>query len=79
VKLIKTFSTPENVIKAIQMTNVLYTRTGNPKGIEDPLKHAKIRGVGPKFVLENKKLLFGIEEVFNPVSLKVKTKQKTLI
>lgn len=53
--LVTMFGTPLNVFKAIQATEVLYTRTGNPKGIKGPLE--LVRGIGPKFVLENKKLL----------------------
>lgn len=54
-KLIDQFNTPLNVFKAIQDSNVLYTKTGNPKGIEGPLEG--IKGIGPKFLLENKKLV----------------------
>ncbi|KKM14047.1 hypothetical protein LCGC14_1710060 [marine sediment metagenome] len=35
----------------------VYTRTGNPKGIEGPL--AQLQGFGWKFVEKNKNILFG--------------------
>ncbi|MEX2680891.1 MAG: ERCC4 domain-containing protein [Candidatus Sigynarchaeota archaeon] len=54
MKLIDEFKSPMRVFKAIQDSNVLYTKTGNPKGIDGPL--ANIKGIGPKFLLENKKL-----------------------
>ena len=57
MKLIDQFQTPLNVFKAIQDSTVLYTKTGNPKGIEGPLEG--IKGIGPKFLLENKKLVDG--------------------
>ncbi|MFX1339148.1 MAG: ERCC4 domain-containing protein [Promethearchaeota archaeon] len=55
--LIEKFKTPYRVIKAISKTEVLYTRTGNPKDIEGPLK--EIPGIGWKFVHKNKEILFG--------------------
>ncbi|MHA1792110.1 MAG: ERCC4 domain-containing protein [Promethearchaeota archaeon] len=54
-KLIEIFGNPLNVFKALQASEVTYTKTGNPKGVEGPLKG--IKGVGVKFILENKKLL----------------------
>ncbi|HME52103.1 MAG TPA: ERCC4 domain-containing protein [Candidatus Lokiarchaeia archaeon] len=57
IKLIDQFQTPLNVFKAIQDSSVLYTKTGNPKGIEGPLEG--IKGIGPKFLIENKKLVEG--------------------
>ncbi|MHA1697424.1 MAG: ERCC4 domain-containing protein [Promethearchaeota archaeon] len=54
-KLIKEFKTPLGVFQAVLDTKVLYTKNGKPKGIEGPLK--RIKGLGYKFVLENKKLL----------------------
>lgn len=53
-KLIDEFKNPMLVFKAIQDSTILYTKTGNPKGIDGPL--AEIKGIGPKFLLENKKL-----------------------
>jgi len=55
--LIDKFKTPHKVIKAIKHTEIIYTRTGNPKGIRGPLQ--EISGFGWKFVEKNKKLLYG--------------------
>jgi len=55
--LIDRFKTPYKVIEAIKNTEILYTRTGNPKGINGPLK--KLQGFGWKFVQKNKEILFG--------------------
>ncbi|MBD3188056.1 hypothetical protein GF325_14565 [Candidatus Bathyarchaeota archaeon] len=55
VKLIDAFKTPLGVFQALASTSVVYTRTGNPKGLEGPL--ANIKGIGVKFVLENRKLI----------------------
>ncbi|MHA2074569.1 MAG: ERCC4 domain-containing protein [Candidatus Hodarchaeales archaeon] len=54
--LLKSFNnTPLKVIKAISDSNVIYTRTGNPKGVEGPFSNMK--GFSSKYILENKKLL----------------------
>ncbi len=53
-KLIEELKNPMSVFKAIQDSAVLYTKTGNPKGIDGPL--ANIKGIGPKFLLQNKPL-----------------------
>jgi Fanconi anemia group M protein len=58
--LIEKFKTPYNVLRAIQQTEVEYTKTGNPKGIRGPLKD--LGGFGWKFVENNKELLFGKKE-----------------
>ena len=55
-ELIEHFKTPFNVLKAIKNTRIIYTRTGNPKGIEGPL--TKLKGYGWKFVQKNKEILF---------------------
>ncbi|MFW9771491.1 MAG: ERCC4 domain-containing protein, partial [Candidatus Thorarchaeota archaeon] len=55
--LIEQFKTPHQVIKAIKHTEVTFTRTGNPKGIEGPL--SSLKGFSWKFIEKNKKLLFG--------------------
>ncbi|MFX1496765.1 MAG: ERCC4 domain-containing protein [Promethearchaeota archaeon] len=55
--LIEKFKTPHQVIKAIKHTEVTFTRTGNPKGIEGPL--SMLKGFSWKFIEKNKKLLFG--------------------
>ena len=78
--LIDMLGTPANVIKAIEQTKVLYTSTGREKGIEGILKQVRIRGIGPQFILQNKKLLFSQEISPNIVSKLTKQKvQKTLI
>ncbi len=46
---------PKKVLSAILKSEVLYTRTGNPKGIEGPLQN--IEGFGPKYLIENQRLL----------------------
>ncbi len=51
------FKTPYKVLRAIQQTEIEYTRTGNPKGIKGPLK--ELGGFSWKFVQNNKELLFG--------------------
>ncbi|MHA1683908.1 MAG: ERCC4 domain-containing protein [Promethearchaeota archaeon] len=55
MKLIDKFGNPLEVFKALSETELTYTKTGNPKGLKGPL--AGIRGIGFKFVAENKKLL----------------------
>ncbi len=54
-KLIEAFSSPLAVFQAIKDSEVTFTKTGNPKGIAGPLDG--IKGIGPKFLLENKKFL----------------------
>lgn len=53
--LIEKFTTPDNVFSVIKQTKLLFTRTGNPKGIEGPLN--EVKGIGFKWVQENKKLI----------------------
>ncbi len=55
--LIDKFKNPYQVFKAIKRTEILYTKTGNPKGIRGPL--ADLTGFGWKFVEKNQRLLFG--------------------
>jgi len=55
--LIEKFKTPYGVFKAIKNTEILYTKTGNPKAIKGPLED--LTGFGWKFVEKNQKLLFG--------------------
>ncbi len=55
--LIEKFKTPYNVFKAINKTQVIYTKTGNPKGIKGPLEI--IKGFNWKFIQKNKEILFG--------------------
>ncbi len=72
--LIKIFTLPENVFKALKLTNVIYTKSGNFKDLEGPFQ--AISGFGPKFVLSNKELLFG--EKANSLNGYSKTKQKKI-
>jgi len=60
--LLETFKSPYNVFKAILKTKFVYSKTGKIKGIEGPLKN--IKGIGVKYILENKKLL-KLEEKIN--------------
>ncbi len=55
--LIDKFKNPYQVFKAIKRTEIIYTKTGNPKGIRGPL--AELTGFGWKFVEKNQRLLFG--------------------
>ncbi len=55
--LVDRYKTPHQIFKAIKHTEILYTKTGNPKGIEGPL--SDLTGFGWKFIEKNKKLLFG--------------------
>lgn len=55
--LIDKYKNPYQVFKAIKNTEITYTKTGKPKGIQGPLED--LTGFGWKFVEKNKKLLFG--------------------
>jgi Fanconi anemia group M protein len=55
--LIDKYKNPYQVFKAIKNTEITYTKTGNPKGLEGPLE--ELTGFGWKFVEKNKRLLFG--------------------
>lgn len=57
--LIKKFKTPLGVFEAIKGTNIIYTKTGNPKGIEGPL--SELSGFGWKYINKNKELITGIK------------------
>ncbi len=52
--LIEKFKTPYDVLYTINHSKLLFTKTGNPKGVEGPL--GEIRGIGFKWVEKNKKL-----------------------
>jgi Fanconi anemia group M protein len=67
--LIETYETPYKVFKAIKHTKITYTRTGNPKGIEGPLK--ELSGFSWKFVEKNKEMLFGKIREKGPVQKKI--------
>ncbi|UCH32779.1 MAG: hypothetical protein JSV05_05250 [Candidatus Bathyarchaeota archaeon] len=54
-RLLDEFNSPMKVFRAISKTKVLHTKTGNPKGIEGPLK--AVKGLGHQFVDRNKKIL----------------------
>jgi len=55
--LIDKYKYPHLVFKAIKHTEISYTKTGNPKGIQGPLED--LTGFGWKFVEKNQKILFG--------------------
>lgn len=57
IALIEKFRTPYNVFKAIKKTEILYTRTNNPKGIRGPLE--TLKGFGWSFIQKNQEILFG--------------------
>lgn len=59
-QLIQEFNTPIGFITSLMNTQILYTRTGNPKGIDGKL--GEIKGFGWKFVQDNKNLLMSDEE-----------------
>jgi ERCC4-type nuclease len=67
--LIEKYETPYHVFKAIKHTEITYTRTGNPKGIEGPLKD--LSGFSWKFVEKNKEMLFGKTKEKGPVQKKI--------
>ena len=67
--LIENYETPYQVFKAIKHTEVIYTRTGNPKGIKGPL--SDLTGFGWKFVEKNKEMLFGTLKQKGPVQKKI--------
>ncbi|MFX0048016.1 MAG: ERCC4 domain-containing protein [Candidatus Hermodarchaeota archaeon] len=67
--LIEKYETPYQVFKAIKHTEIKYTRTGNPKGIEGPLN--ELSGFGWKFVEKNKEMLFGKTKQKGPVQKRI--------
>ena len=67
--LIEKYETPYHVFKAIKHTEITYTRTGNPKGIEGPLN--ELSGFSWKFVEKNKEMLFGKIKEKGPVQKKI--------
>ena len=54
-QLIEEFKSPINFFTELLNTEILYTKTGNPKGITGKL--ADVKGFGWKFVRDNQKLL----------------------
>ncbi len=77
-QLIEEFITPYQVFEAIKHTKITYTKNNRIKGIKGPLE--KIRGIGPKFILKNKKIIFDIEEneIDSVNKIKETSKQKRL-
>jgi len=53
--LINHFKSPMNFINSLLNTEIIYTKSGKPKGIKGPL--ADLKGFGWKFVMENKNFL----------------------
>ena len=51
---------PINVINAILDSKVIYTKTGNPKGIDGVFE--QLEGFGPKYLLKNQELLHSVEK-----------------
>lgn len=51
---------PKEVIDSILETEVLYTKTGNPKGLNGPM--SDLEGFGPKYVLKNQGLFQSSKE-----------------
>jgi ERCC4-type nuclease len=51
---------PKDVIDSILQTEILYTKTGNPKGLNGPMD--SLEGFGPKYVLKNKRLFQSSEK-----------------
>ncbi len=77
--LIKHFGTPFNVINAIRLTSIEYTRTGNPKGIKGVIKDAGLSGFGWRFIKANKKLICDIDDMFiNDTAPTISKKAKQL-
>jgi len=52
--LVEKFQTPYNLFKAIENSELTYTKNGNPKGIDGPLEN--IKGIGFKWLEKNKRL-----------------------
>ncbi len=46
---------PIGILNAILDSKVIYTKTGNPKGVEGPVEN--LEGFEPKYLLKNQKLL----------------------
>jgi len=53
-------NSPKEVIDSILETEVLYTKTGNPKGLNGPM--SDLEGFGPKYVLKNQILFQSSKE-----------------
>ncbi len=55
IKLLNAFGSVNGVLDAIQETSLIYSKSGNVKGITGPL--AKMKGFGVKFVVKNRALI----------------------
>ena len=58
--LLAEYKTPLAILNAFDETKLLYTKTGNLKGFEGPLAVLKAKTglkIGPKFVMNNKKII----------------------
>ncbi len=55
--LIDELKTPYNIINTIMDTEILFTRTGNPKGVTG--KFAEMKGISHRFVKRNREVLAG--------------------
>ncbi|MBY8982771.1 MAG: hypothetical protein KGD57_07470 [Candidatus Lokiarchaeota archaeon] len=75
-QLIEEFKTPYEVFKAIKNTELTYTKNNRIKGLKGPLE--KVKGIGPKFILKNKKILFNMEDNVRTNKEIESSKQKTL-
>ncbi|MFX1285538.1 MAG: ERCC4 domain-containing protein [Promethearchaeota archaeon] len=53
--LLDAFESPIEVLNALLDSKVIYTKTGNPKGVEGAFRN--LEGFGPKYLLKNQKLL----------------------
>lgn len=53
--LLETFNSPTEVFGAIKESEILYTKTGNPKGVKGPFENLK--GFGHNYIAKNQKLL----------------------
>jgi len=59
--LLEIFNSPWEIFKAIIESGVLYTRTGNLKGVIGAFENVK--GFGPKFIQKNKEMLLNENHV----------------
>ncbi|MBY9005536.1 MAG: hypothetical protein KGD63_02155 [Candidatus Lokiarchaeota archaeon] len=75
-QLIEEFKTPNGVFNAIKNTNITYTKNHRIKGINGPLE--RVKGIGPKFILKNKKIIFDLDEENKNSDYSETSKQKTL-
>lgn len=55
--LLEHFGSPWDIFSGIMATEIIYTKTGNPKGLSGPF--STLKGFGPKFIIKNKEMLKG--------------------